>query len=181
MVAITTLLCLVLTATVTAATAIVQRDALTVQNDITQEMGPGWNTLNQDLNGFPSSGFAGAITIRDDIANIVTILERTVSDIKSTGSFSTVSGTTILADIQLLMPTMLASLVTIGAQEPDWEAMHGGSWVLSQVESMDIATSNFMDAIIAAEPLLMKPGCLALKAGMSGAFTTAVAAYAVSQ
>ncbi|KAL6803170.1 hypothetical protein GGI42DRAFT_323945 [Trichoderma sp. SZMC 28013] len=181
MVAITKLLCLALTATFTTASAIIRRDVITVQNDITQKMGPAWNTLNNDLNGFPSSGFAGAITIRDDISNLVTILESTVSDIKSTGSFSMVAGTIILSEIQLQMPTMLASLVTIGAQEPAWEAMQGGPWVLSQLESMYIATSNFVDAVIAAEPLVLKPGALALKVGISGAFTTVIAAYAVSQ
>ncbi|KAL7954760.1 hypothetical protein V8C34DRAFT_293379 [Trichoderma compactum] len=181
MVAITKLLCIALTATFTTASAIIRRDVIIVQNDITQKMGPCWDTLNNDLNGFPSSGFAGAITIRDDIANLVTILESTVSDIKSTGSFSIVAGTNILAEIQLQVPTMLASLVIIGAQESAWEAMQGGSWVLSQLESMNIAASNFVDAVIAAEPLLLKAGALALKAEMSGAFTTAIAAYAVSQ
>ncbi|KAL5093376.1 hypothetical protein Trisim1_011180 [Trichoderma cf. simile WF8] len=181
MVAITKVLWLALTATVTTATPIVRRDVVTVQNDITQKLGPGWFTLNQDLNGFPSSGFAGAITIRDDIANLVTILENTASDVKSTGSFGTVAGTTILADIQLQVPTMLASLATVGAQERDWEAMQGASWILTQLESMNIATSNFMDAVIAAEPLILKPGGLTLKAGMTGAFDTAIASYAVSQ
>ncbi|KAK4078161.1 uncharacterized protein Triagg1_3177 [Trichoderma aggressivum f. europaeum] len=181
MVVITKLLYLALTATVTTATAIIRRDVIAVQNDITQKMGPSWNTLNNDLNGFPNSGFVGAITIRDDIANIVSILESTLSDIKSTGAFGTVSGTTILADIQLQVPTMLASLVTIGAQQSAWEAMQGGSWVLTQLESMRIATSNFMDAVIAAEPLVLKPGALALKTGMTGAFNTAIAAYAVSE
>ncbi|KAM6487514.1 hypothetical protein HDV62DRAFT_350058 [Trichoderma sp. SZMC 28011] len=181
MVAIARVLWLALTATVTTATPIVRRDVITVQNDITQKLGPSWFTLNQDLNGFPSSGFAGAITIRDDIANLVSILETTVSDIKSTGSFSTVAGTTILADIQLQVPTMLASLATVGAQEHDWEVMQGASWILTQLESMNIATSNFIDAVIAAEPLLLKPGGLALKAQISGAFTTAITYYGASQ
>ncbi|KAF3070165.1 hypothetical protein CFAM422_006981 [Trichoderma lentiforme] len=172
---------LALTATVTTATSIVQRDVITAQNDITQKMGPGWFTLNQDLNSFPSSGFAGAITIRDDIANLVSVLETTVSDIKSTGSFSTVAGTSILADIQLQVPTMLASLVTVGAQKRDWEAMQGASWILTQLESMNIATSNFMDAVITAEPPLLKPGGMALKAGTSDAFTTAINYYGASQ
>ncbi|KAL7914061.1 hypothetical protein GGI35DRAFT_439307 [Trichoderma velutinum] len=180
MVAITKLFCLALTATVTAATPIVRRDVITVENDITQKIGPVWNTLNNDLNGFPNSGFAGAITIRDDIASLVSILESTVSDIKSTGSFDTVSGTTIFAQIQALVPTMLASLVTIGLQEPAWEAMQGGSWVLSQLESWNIATSNFIDAVIIAEPLLLKASGLTIRAEISGAFTTAIAAYSVS-
>ncbi|KAJ4855907.1 hydrophobic surface binding protein A domain-containing protein [Trichoderma breve] len=181
MVVIAKVLWLALTATVTTATPILRRDVITVQNDITQKMGPGWFTLNQDLNNFPSSGFAGAITIRDDIADLVTILEDTLSDIKTTGSFGTVAGTTILADIQEQVPTMLASLVTIGAQESDWQAMQGASWILTQLESMNIATSNFMDAVIAAEPLFLKPGALALKAQMSGAFTTAINYYGASQ
>jgi len=180
MVAITKILWLALTATAATAAAIVRRDVVTVENDITQKLGPSLTTLNNDINGFPSSGLTGAITIHADFAQVNTVLKRTTSDIKSTGSFDTVSGTTILADIQALVPTFLATLVNIGIQAPSWHAIPGGqALVLSELQSWNAATSNFFDAFIAAGPLLLKAGGLAIKAQFEGAFATAIAEYAL--
>ncbi|EHK19261.1 uncharacterized protein TRIVIDRAFT_216595 [Trichoderma virens Gv29-8] len=180
MVAITKILWLALTATAATATAIVRRDVITVQNDITQKIGPSWTTLNQDIAAFPESGSAGATTIQKDFTNAIAALDTTTSDIQSTGSFGIVSGTTILADIQQLVPTFLAVLVTLGAQESSWSSIEGGkSLILSQLQSSSAATSKFLDAVITAEPLLLKPGALAIKAQLTGAFTTAIAVYSV--
>jgi ethanolamine utilization microcompartment shell protein EutS len=178
MVAITKFLWLALAATVTTATAIVRRDVITVQNDITQKLGPSLNTLNNDVNGFPKSGLSGAVAIQGDIASVVSVLERTVSDIKSTGQFGTVSGTTILADIQVLVIIYLASLVNIANQAPSWHDIQGGqALILGQLRSWNTATTHFLDAIISSQPLLLKAGGLAIKAQLTGAFTTAIAAY----
>src|SRR5690349_9339176 len=115
MVAIIKLLVLALTA---SATPLVHRDVVTVQNDITQKIGPEMNTLNNDVNGFPASGLTGAMAIHRDIQLLVNTLGTAVSNIRSTGSFGTVSGTTILGDIQQLVPTLLATVVNLGIQAP---------------------------------------------------------------
>jgi hypothetical protein len=60
MVFIAKLLALALTAT---ATPILRRDAVTVENDITQKIGPQTTTLTNDVNGFPASGLSGAVAI----------------------------------------------------------------------------------------------------------------------
>jgi hypothetical protein len=54
MVALTKLLWLAFTATTATASVIGRHDAITVQNDIAQEIGPSWATLNNDVNGFPA-------------------------------------------------------------------------------------------------------------------------------
>ncbi|KAL7949440.1 hypothetical protein V8C42DRAFT_310901 [Trichoderma barbatum] len=178
MVAITKFLWLALTATAATATAIIRRDVVTVQNDITQKLGPSLNTLNKDINGFPASGLTGALTIQTDFDNVVAILNTTTSDIKATGSFGVVSGTTILAQIQVLVPTFLASLVAIGAQASSWHSIPGGqALILHQLQAGNTAVSIFLDAIIAAEPLLLKAGSVAIKTQLTGAFTTAIASY----
>ncbi|KAL7931203.1 hypothetical protein V8C35DRAFT_310668 [Trichoderma chlorosporum] len=180
MVAITKMLWLALTATAATATAIVRRDVITVENDITQKIGPSWNTLNNDVNGFPNSGLPGIIQIRDDFTVLVSDLQTAISHIKTTGSFGTVAGTTILANIQALIPTFLATLVNIGLQEPSWADIEGGTaLMLSWLQSLNTAMLNYQDAITGAEPFLLKAGALAIKAQVTGAFTTAIAAYSV--
>lgn len=82
-----------------AATPILRRDAVTVQNDITQKIGPQYTTLYNDINGFPASGETGAETIHSDFQRLVATVDSAIGDIQSTGSFSLTGGTTILADI----------------------------------------------------------------------------------
>ncbi|KAL7913147.1 hypothetical protein GGI35DRAFT_442155 [Trichoderma velutinum] len=180
MVAITKFLWLALTATAVTATAIVRRDVITVQNDITQKIGPAWTTLNNEINAFPNSGPTGAAAILSGFTDAIAAVDKTTSDIKSTGSFGTVSGTTIIANIQVLVPTFLATLVNIGVQESSWSTIPDGkASILKQLQLGDAAMSKFLDAFIAAEPLLLKAGGYAIKAQLSGAFATAQAYYSV--
>ncbi|GFF55730.1 hypothetical protein IFM58399_10145 [Aspergillus lentulus] len=172
------LLILALTA---AATPILRRDASTVENDITQKIGPQITKLNNDVNGFPASGLTGAQTIHNDFQTLATIVAATTDDIKSTGSFSITAGTTILADVQLLVPTLSATLVAIGSQEPSWAAIPGGSeLVFSDLQSLKAAFNNFSNALAAASPFLLKAGSIAIQTQMLGAFDTAIATYSVS-
>ncbi|KAL7931196.1 hypothetical protein V8C35DRAFT_119402 [Trichoderma chlorosporum] len=178
MVAITKFLWLALTATAATAAAIVQRDVITVQNDITQKIGPSLTTLNNDVAGFPASGLAGAIKIQEDFTALIAAVDGTISDIRSTGSFGVVSGTTILAQIQILVPAFLGTLVNLGLQESSWSAIPDGrALILNQLQKANTVMSNFADAIIAAEPFLQKAGGIAIKVQITGAFTTAIAYY----
>jgi hypothetical protein len=171
------LLILALTA---AATPILGRDASTVENDITQKIGPQITKLNNDVSGFPASGSTGAQTIHNDFQTLGTILVATTDDIESTGSFDLIAGTTILADVQLLIPTLLATLADIGSQEPSWAAIPGGKdLVFSDLQSLKAAFKNFSNALTAASPLLLKAGSIAIQTQMLGAFDTAIASYSV--
>ncbi|KAM6481011.1 hypothetical protein HDV62DRAFT_364646 [Trichoderma sp. SZMC 28011] len=180
MVAITKFLWLALTATTATAAAIVQRDVITVQNDITQQIGPTWTTLNNDINAFPNSGSKGASAIQLDFTNAIAALDTTTSDIKSTISFGVVSGTTILANIQQLVPTLLSSIITLGAQKASWSNIPDGkASILIQLRSTEASISKFLDAVITAEPIVLKAGGLAIKAQLKGTFATAIAIYSV--
>ncbi|KAF3386694.1 hypothetical protein F1880_001297 [Penicillium rolfsii] len=175
MVLIAKLLVLALTA---AATPILRRDATTVENDINQKIGPQVTTLNNDLRGFPDNGSPGAVTISNDFENLVTIVKSSTSDVQNAGSFSTLSGSTILSDLELLVPQFFDSLVTIEAQALSWFALQGGQQlILANLEKLNTAMNDFMNALTAAEPLTLKPGSLAIKAQLDSGFTTAIAAY----
>jgi hypothetical protein len=177
MVLIAKFLVLALTA---AATPILRRDATTVQNDITQKIGPQITTLNNDVSGFPASGLTGALAIHSDVQELVSTVKGTISDIQNTGSFGTVSGTTILANIQELVPTLLSTVVSIGLQYEAWAAIEGGTaLILSDLQNLNTVFTDFSNAVNAAEPLLLKAGGIAIQVQIRGAFDTAIAAYSV--
>ncbi|RAO65888.1 uncharacterized protein BHQ10_001900 [Talaromyces amestolkiae] len=171
------LLVLALTA---AATPILRRDAATVENDITQQIGPQIATLNSDVNGFPASGSTGAENINSDFGNLIVVINHAISDIKAAGSFGTLSGTSILAAVQELLPSLSDTLVAIEAQEPSWAAIPGGTaLVLKDLQSLNTVFYTFANALIASEPILLKAAAVAVQAQLSTDFDTAIAAYSV--
>jgi nucleoid DNA-binding protein len=177
MVAITRLLLLAFTAAAAAST-IVSRDDITVRNDITQKIGPQFTTLNNLINKFPASGDAGRESIHTAFTTLQTSLKGTVVDIRSFGSFSITSGVAVIADIQSRKPVFLATLNTAAAQAPSWAALEGGiKQMQKDLKSLAESFNTFMNAIIAAQPIILKAGGLALQTEMSGAFTTVIAAY----
>lgn len=177
MVLIAKLLVLALTA---AATPILRRDPATVDNDITQKISPQITQLNNDISGFPASGVNGALTINADVKTLVSIVEGTISDIKETGFFGAAPGLTILNDIQSLVPTLEAALTQIESQYEAWAGIPGGtSLILSDLQSLNTVFTYFLNAVNAAEPLLLKAGGLAIQTQLAGAFDSAIAVYSV--
>ncbi|KAL7932062.1 hypothetical protein V8C35DRAFT_308381 [Trichoderma chlorosporum] len=180
MVAITKFIYLALTATAATAAAVVRRDAITVQNDITQKIGPSWHRLDNDINGFPASGLTGAVTIHQDFTDVIVNLNGTTSDIKSTGTFGLTDGTAILAELQQQIPLYLATLVTLSAEAPSWSAIPGGqALILSDLQSANASMTDFMNTFTVVVPLLLKPGAIAIQVQVTGAFATAIAAFSV--
>jgi hypothetical protein len=175
MVAIIKLLVFALTA---SATPLVPRDAVTVENDITQKIGPQFKTLDTDLNGFPASGLEGALDIAKDLQIVISTMNQATRNIQSTGSFGEADGTTILANLQAHVPLFLATLGKIGSQEPAWATIPGGQdVVLRRLKSLNTAFSDYTNAIIRSEPLLLEAAALAIKAEITLAFKTAIDAY----
>ncbi|KAJ7193268.1 cell wall galactomannoprotein, partial [Mycena pura] len=130
-----------------------KRDVVTVQNDITQKIGPQLDTLNNDLSGFPASGLTGAVAIQSDVQTLVSTVTAT-NNIQNTGSFSTVSGTAIIADFQALVPTFLATLVNFGDHRNAFAALPGGqAFILSELQSLNTAFGNYLDALKGGSPV----------------------------
>ncbi|OOQ81863.1 hypothetical protein PEBR_41311 [Penicillium brasilianum] len=175
MVFIAKLLVLALTA---SATPILRRDAVTVENDITQKIGPQTKILDNDVNGFPASGLAGALAIDSDAKTLVTIVNSATSDVYSAGSFSEADGITILADVQELTSSFSGTLATLGDQAAAWADIPGGqALVLNDLQSLNTTFVEFANALIAAVPADLVPSAESIKTQITDAFSSEIAAY----
>ncbi|KAJ5891323.1 uncharacterized protein N7473_007551 [Penicillium subrubescens] len=122
MVFIAKLFVLALTA---AATPILRRDAVTVENDITQKIGPQVQALDNDVKGFPASGLTGVLAIDNDCNALVTVVNDATSDIHNAGSFSESDGTSVLQAASNLISIFLGTLSAITNQAAAWEGFPG--------------------------------------------------------
>jgi hypothetical protein len=175
MVFIAKLFVLALTA---AATPILRRDAVTVENDITQKIGPQANILDNDVKGFPASGLAGALTIDNDFNALVAVVNGATSDILNTGSFSESDATSILQDAHDLISTFLGTLSAITDQAAAWEGFSGGqALVLNDLQSLNGSFIDFTSALIEATPSDLVPSATSIQTQIAQAFTSAIAAY----
>jgi hypothetical protein len=104
MILIGKLLVLALTA---AASPILRRDAVTLQNDITQRIVPQYTSLKNDSRAFPASGLPGASAIRSDFQDLTATVNSAISEIQNTAPFCALSGFAILADVRQFMPASL--------------------------------------------------------------------------
>jgi hypothetical protein len=175
MVLIAKLLALALTAT---ATSVLRRDAATVDNDITQDIGPKITTLANDVNGYPASGLTGALAIHTDFQGLSATMIKATKDIQSSGSFSEDDGTTIVADVQALTTPVLGTLSAIASQTEAWEDIPGGqALVLSDLQALNTTFLGFINALSAASPADLVPGITSFKTQIVGAFDSAINAY----
>ncbi|KAL7914060.1 hydrophobic surface binding protein A domain-containing protein [Trichoderma velutinum] len=162
----------------TAAATILPRDAVTVENDINQKVGPQLTTLSNNINGYPASGLQGAFNIHDNVQSLVTITNAATADIKTAGSFSEADGTTILSDLQSLVPTFLDVLSAIGNQAPVWSHLQGGQAViLSDLQGLNSSFIAFFNALTAASPADLVPATTSVGTQVADGFNSAIAAY----
>jgi hypothetical protein len=61
---------------------------VTVENDITQRIAPQASTFENDVNGFPASGLAGALALHKDAQSLSATVTSATSNVKSAGSFT---------------------------------------------------------------------------------------------
>ncbi|GLB19995.1 hypothetical protein AtubIFM61612_009921 [Aspergillus tubingensis] len=175
MVLIAKLLTLALTA---AATPILRRDAITVEDDVNQRIAPGISTLSNDINTFPSSGLAGAVAIHADFQNLVSSVNYATTDTNSAGSLDDETGAAILNDVQAVIASLSGVLTAIANQETAWSSVPGGaSLVLNDLASLHTAFDNFADALNTNGPASLSDQITAIKTTIDNAFTSAEAAY----
>ncbi|OAQ69959.1 hydrophobic surface binding protein A domain-containing protein [Pochonia chlamydosporia 170] len=175
MISLTKLLLLVLPVT---SASVIPRDINQVHHDITQELGPQWTSLNKDVNGFPASGLTGAVTIASSMTTLASMTNTATVNVKSGRSFDAAGGTTVIAELQAIIPTILSTLGTLGSQAPAWTSIPGGmALVLNQLQSLNKTSSDYLDAIKAAEPFPLQAGAVAVKVQIMGAFISAIAPY----
>ncbi|KAH8127350.1 hypothetical protein ACSS6W_001286 [Trichoderma asperelloides] len=176
MVAITRLI--LLASTVAAATIqLLPRDGYTVIQDITTKIAPQINSLNKQIASFPGSGRAGAEAIAKDTITLIRAVNAATEDVKTARQFDVVQGLQIATEIQAQVPQLLAILVSIAARAHDWGAIEGPKLTLDDLKAGSAAFSNFLDAVIAAEPLLQKPVLITIKVQITGAFNIAIGRF----
>ncbi|KAL7932063.1 hydrophobic surface binding protein A domain-containing protein [Trichoderma chlorosporum] len=168
------ILCLVSTATA----IVLRRDAVAVENDISQSIAPAWTALDNDVNGFPASGLSGALAIHADVQDLVTIFNSATTDVQAAGSFSEADLTNILEDIQSLAPTILDTFSTVQSQKEDWRAIPGGQALISNdFQSLSFSSAGFFTALTAASPADLVPVATTLEAQIAGGFQNIITAY----
>ncbi|KAL7801039.1 hydrophobic surface binding protein A domain-containing protein [Trichoderma afarasin] len=162
----------------TAAAIILPRDATTVENDINQRIGPQWTTLSNNINGYPASGLQGAFNIHDYMQSLVAVTNEATANVNAAGSFSEADGTTILADLQVLVPTFLGALLALGNQAHAWVNLRGGQAViLSDLHSLNSSFIGFVNALTAASPADLVPAVTSIETQVADGLNSAIAAY----
>lgn len=160
-----------------AAVQLLPRDTYTVLNDLTKEIGPKIATLSEHINGFPASGLSGAETINKDAKALIETVKTATGHVKEAGSFSLVGGVSVLAQLQLLVPQVLATLTHIQEKASSWDAIEGPKLALEDLKAGKEVFSNYLYAITAAEPLLQKAGAVTVQKQLIAAFDEAIKAY----
>lgn len=175
MVFIAKILVLALTA---AATPILRRDAITVENDINQKIAPQLDTLYHDVADFPASGLAGKVAIQNDFDNLVVVVDDATKDVQSSGSFSEADGTNILGALQSVIPSLSNTLSSIEEEVSAWAGVPGGqALVLSDLRSLKVSFDAFIDALTAAAPSDLVPALASIKDQIDKHFNSAIATY----
>ncbi|KAF9027866.1 hypothetical protein BDZ89DRAFT_951883 [Hymenopellis radicata] len=99
---------------------------------------------------------------------------------KNTDAFSEADGTTILASVEAIEPTILHALTGIAAKQPAFAALPIGgipALVLQDLQNLDAGTAAFADALIAKSPADLVAEANEIKSTIGDAFDTAIAAY----
>ncbi|RAH63302.1 hypothetical protein BO85DRAFT_433833 [Aspergillus piperis CBS 112811] len=176
MVLIAKLLTLALTA---AATPILRRDASKVEADINQIIAPGFETLYNDVDAFPSSGSAGAVAIDNDFQNLVSSVNHATTDINSAGSRDEQAGLAILQDVRkVVIASLWGVLSTLEDQATAWSSVPGGAdLVLNDLHTLHTAFDNFADALITNVPVSVNNQATSAKSDIDSIFNSAEAAF----
>ncbi|KAL7895303.1 hypothetical protein HDV63DRAFT_4317 [Trichoderma sp. SZMC 28014] len=172
---------ILLASTVAAASVqLLGRDTKTVLNDISQKIVPQVATLSEHINGFPASGRDGAEAINKDAKGLIEIIKAATDHVKEAGSFSVSDGISVLAHLQPELPKVLDTLTHIREKASSWDAIEGPKLALEDLEAGKEVFSDYLNAIIAAEPFQIKAGVVAAERQLVAAFDEAIKAYTKS-
>ncbi|KAL7924185.1 hypothetical protein ACQKWADRAFT_22991 [Trichoderma austrokoningii] len=163
-----------------ATTQLLPRDFITVTNDLAQQIGPQLTTLNNAIIRFPASGAEGAEKISRDAIALVQILKTATGHVKEAEIFGLGYGTTVLAQLQLHVPAIIAPLRNIRERASSWKVIEGPKLGLEDLKAGKEAWSNYLDAIAVAEPSVLKPAAIAIKMQIMSAFDATIAVFSKS-
>lgn len=170
-------LILLASAVAAATTQLLPRDYNTVMNDLVTKIGPQITILDIHVNDFPASGLTGAEEILTDAKTLIQTVTTAIDHVRETGNLGVVASIQILAQIQLRVPLLLATLANIRVRASFWDAIEGPKLALGDLRAGKAAFSNYLDAIIASEPLIQKAGGVAVKEQLMSAFDETIQVY----
>ncbi|PON25630.1 hypothetical protein TGAM01_v205515 [Trichoderma gamsii] len=136
-------------------------------------------TIN-DISYFPIDGLTGAEEIENDAIALIETLKIATGHVKETGSLSVVGGLEVLAQIEYLIPPFMNTLATVPLKSTAWNALEGPGLALEDLKVGKQAFSEYLDAIIAAEPYALKSRIIAVKMRLIDAFDEIIKIYPLS-
>ncbi|KAJ6503867.1 hydrophobic surface binding protein [Mycena sanguinolenta] len=159
----------------------VKRDPATIESDIAT-VSSQVTTLDTAIDSFPATGgtLLQALTIHTDATNLVTTLNKAVTDVEATSTLSETDGRTILSDVEAIEPTILDALTNIVVKQPAFAALPVGgipALILLDLQNLNASTVAFSSALIKISPADLVAEATQLTANITAAFATAIAAY----
>ncbi|KAM0464048.1 hypothetical protein ACHAO4_000775 [Trichoderma viride] len=173
-------LILLASAVAAATTQLLARNDAIILRDITAEIGPQITILSNDISIFPIDGLTGAEEIENAAIALIETLKIATSHVKETGSLSVAGGLKVLAQIEYVIPPFLDTLAIIPLKATAWNALEGPGLALGDLEVGKQAFSEYLDAIIAAEPYAQRSGIVAVKVRLMAAFDETIKVYPLS-
>jgi hypothetical protein len=169
---------LLLASTVAAATIqLLPRDITTVINDLKNEIAPKLETLNIHINSFPQSGRPGAEIIIKDATALIQAINTATTHVKESRNFDLAAGARLLTELQPRLPLVLSILTNIRAKAASWDAIEGPKLAQDDLKAGEKAFSDYLDAVIAAEPEIQRGPVVTAKGQLVKAFDETIKAY----
>ncbi|KAF7349328.1 hypothetical protein MSAN_01722400 [Mycena sanguinolenta] len=144
-----------------------KRTAAQVEADIAKisSQATAWD---KDIKGFPDSGMLGFLKIDLAAESLESSLKTATSDVKANGALSEADGTTILSEVQAILPVILDALARLTAEKPSFAALLVPgipAVVLADLKALNASTDAFANALLAAAPV--RPSNYARKSWMA--------------
>ncbi|KAJ7455497.1 hydrophobic surface binding protein [Mycena latifolia] len=136
--------------------------------------------LCDDINGFPASGLAGALSIHPDIENLITAFNTATSDIEATESISEADAQLILADVASILSFLENCTEQLITKRPNFAALPIGglqALVLQDLESLKNAIDAFFRALNVSIPPDLAAQAGAIQTDSDSASAAAIAAF----
>ncbi|KAJ7723491.1 hydrophobic surface binding protein [Mycena maculata] len=158
----------------TRTVATVEADIATVTTQLT--------ALDTAIEAFPLTGgsLLAALGIHSDATTLITTLNGATSDVTANGALDDADGSTILASVEAIEPTILDALTDIVTKEPAFASLPIGgipALILQDLENLQTATAAFAAALVSNAPADLVSEASTLEDNINAAFTPAIAAY----
>ncbi|KAJ7815927.1 hydrophobic surface binding protein [Mycena leptocephala] len=138
------------------------------------------NILCDDINGFPASGLAGALSIHQAVGNLVTAFNTATSDIEATGSISEADAQRILATLAPILSLLEDCTGQMTTKRPNFMALPiGGLQALILQDLKNLKTA--IDALLLALGAIIPPDLVAqvgaTQTDIDSVFAAAITAF----